>query len=112
MSAKEVVVKEMKAQGSQFPNAGATLILDALKAAAYAVVELPEPMEDRSNIPESLRPQPMWELDDSWTCLTAPDCIEFEAAHQTEYGTVTVMEARSLAAALLAAVNAAEAGAA
>lgn len=41
MSAKEVVVAAMKAQGSQFPNAGATLILDELRAAGYVVVELP-----------------------------------------------------------------------
>ncbi len=84
----------------------ATAVINDLREDGYAIVKLPEPMEDRSGVAESLRPQPMWEIDGSWTCLTAPDCVEFEAAHQTEYGTVTVKEARSLAAALLAAAEA------
>lgn len=77
--------------------------LDALKAAGYAVVELPAQMTDRANVADSLRALPMWESCTSWACLTAPDCIEFEAAGQTEYGTLTIDEARSLARTLLAA---------
>ncbi|WP_158070631.1 hypothetical protein, partial [Mycobacterium sp. NS-7484] len=83
--------------------------LKALADERVVAVELPEQMVDRSNVAESLRGEPMWETGGSWTCLTSPDCIEFEAAHQTEYGTLSVREARELAAALLAAADAAEA---
>lgn len=86
--------------------------LGALKAhPRYALVELPELMVDRGNVAESIRDRPMWECGDAWTSLTDNQGeIEFEADRQYAYGSVSrPVGARYLAAALLAAANAAEA---
>lgn len=80
-----------------------------LSLEGVAIVALPTLMVDRSNVAESIKDRPMWQVEDAWTCLELADCIEYEAAGQTECGTLTVTEARALAAALLAAADAAEA---
>jgi hypothetical protein len=80
-------------------------IAKSLKAAGYAVVELPKPMKDRSNVADVLRSLPMWSSADAWTCLREPNLIEFEANGQQSYGELNNASARSLAAALLAAAE-------
>ena len=80
-----------------------------LSLEGVAIVALPTLMVDRSNVAESIKDRPMWQVEDAWTCLELADRIEYEAAGQNVFGTLTVTEARALAAALLAAADAAEA---
>lgn len=76
-----------------------------------AVVGLPEQMTDRSNVADSIKDRPMWEVGGSWTSLTDnAGEIEFETDNQNACGCLnTPDDARALAAALLAAANSAEA---
>ena len=76
-----------------------------------AVVGLPEQMTDRSNVADSVKDRPMWEVGGAWTSLASVGGIDFETtAVHGGYGTLeTPDEARALAAALLAAANSAEA---
>ena len=85
----------------------ADTLAEAVAAAGLAVIQLPEQMTDRSNVAEGLRHLPMWEVDGAWTCLG--ETIEYEADGQSTYGVIGPEAARGLAAALLAAANAAEA---
>lgn len=80
-----------------------------LSLPGIAIVELPPMMEDRSNVAVSIRCQPMWTAGDAWVTVNPDSSIEFEADEQYAYGTLRSPEAaRTLAAALLAAANAAE----
>lgn len=64
-----------------------------LSLPGIAIVELPEPIGDRSNVTDAIK-------NPRWTCTINPDSsIEFEGSPE---------EARALAATLLAAANAAE----
>lgn len=78
-----------------------------------AVVELPGYMTDRSNVHESIRHQPMWEKGQAWATIQegGPDegLVYFEIG-SSGYGTVDAVEARDLAAALLAAADRADRG--
>lgn len=105
-SCKDVGASKMGVTTNWHVHAGHQL--DALKSAGYAVVELPKQMTDRSYVAECLRSLPMWTADTAWTCLREPDLIEFEGDNQNVYGDIGIAEARNLAAALLAAADAAE----
>ena len=76
-----------------------------------AIVALPTLMVDRSNVAESIKDRPMWEVGGAWTSLTDnAGEIEFEADNQNACGCLnSPAEARALAAVLLAASAAAEA---
>ncbi|MGV8064588.1 hypothetical protein PJP13_24295 [Mycobacterium kansasii] len=82
-----------------------------LSLEGVAIVALPEQMVDRSNVAESIKDRPMWEVGGAWTSLTNnAGEIEFEADSQNTYGCLSSPnEARELAAVLLAAADAAEA---
>lgn len=108
MSAQDVIRDCLSEVGYAFPRRASELIFDALKAAGYGVVKVASPMRDRSNVAESLKDRPQWLAGDAWTCLLTDGLIEFEADRQQVYGQLSVSDARLLAAALLAAANAAE----
>lgn len=82
-----------------------------LSLEGVAIVALPALMVDRSNVAESIKDRPMWEVGGAWTSLTDnAGEIEFETDNQNAYGCLnTPDDARALAAALLAASDAAEA---
>lgn len=82
-----------------------------LSLEGVAIVALPEQMVDRSNVAESIKDRPMWEVGGAWTSLTDnAGEIEFEADDQNANGCLnSPAEARAFAAALLAAADAAEA---
>lgn len=82
-----------------------------LSLEGVAIVALPALMVDRSNVAESIKDRPMWEVGGAWTSLTDnAGEIEFEADKQNAYGCLnSPAEARALAAVLLAASAAAEA---
>ncbi|ORB93976.1 hypothetical protein LAUMK4_05860 [Mycobacterium persicum] len=82
-----------------------------LSLEGVAIVALPALMVDRSNVAESIKDRPMWEVGGSWTSLTDnAGEIEFETDNQNACGCLnTPDDARALAAALLAASDAAEA---
>jgi hypothetical protein len=65
-------------------------------------------MTDRSNVAELIRDQPMWQVGESWATVDKDGDIEFETDRQLVYGNVFPTEAKSLAAALLAAAMVAE----
>ena len=74
-----------------------------------AVVELPELMANREEVPQSIRHQSMWEQRYAWATIQDDDgLIYFENGSGVAYGTVNPAEARDLAAALLAAADYAE----
>ena len=81
-----------------------------LSLEGVAIVALPEQMVDRSNVAESIKDRPMWEVGGAWTSLTDnAGEIEFEADNQNACGCLnSPAEARALAAALLAAADVAE----
>lgn len=81
-----------------------------LSLEGVAIVALPEQMVDRSNVAESIKDRPMWEVGGAWTSLTDnAGEIEFEADDQNANGCLnSPAEARALAAALLAAADVAE----
>lgn len=82
-----------------------------LSLEGVAIVALPTLMVDRSNVAESIKDRPMWEVGGAWTSLTDnAGEIEFEADSQNACGCLnSPAEARAFAAALLAAADAAEA---
>lgn len=92
MSAADVIAKAMH-DAYQYDANGADAkdILDALAAAGYAVVELPKPVVGND-----------WD----WCAVLSPEAIDDLI---TESGLLTPEEARTKAAALLAAADAAEA---
>lgn len=74
-----------------------------------AVVELPELMANREEVPQSIRHQSMWEQKYAWATIQDDGLIYFEnGSDGVAYGTVNPTEARDLAAALLAAAEHAE----
>lgn len=84
-------------------------LADAILALpGIAVVELPEPMTDLSNVATMLAKSPNFQVGDSWACLRPDGMVEFETAQQQHYGIVGPQDARDLAAALLAAAEYAE----
>lgn len=85
-------------------------IADALLSLpGIAIIELPELMGDRSHVADSIRNQAMWTTGDSWATLNPDTTVEFESDGQKVYGTLAgPADARTLAAVLLAAANAAE----
>lgn len=84
-------------------------LLAALRANGYEVVKLPDQMTDKSSAYYAVRDRPMWLVNDSWTCIDVEGDIEFEAFGQDSIGSgLSPRDARALAAALLAAANAAE----
>lgn len=86
-------------------------IADAILALpGIAVVELPELMANREEVPQSIRHQPMWEQKHAWATIQDGDgLIYFEnGSDGVAYGTVNPAEARDLAATLLAAAEYAE----
>lgn len=96
--AVEVIAEALKEQGAAYPNAGSRLVVDALKAAGIALVELP---------------QPGTELFDGWKVLYdgAPEEMYVEQGKVCISGgdSFSPDNARQLGAALLAAADAAEA---
>lgn len=85
-------------------------LADAILAIpGVAVVELPEQMVDREEVPEAIRHQSMWEREYAWATIQDDGLIYFEnGSGGSGYGTVNAAEARDLAAALLAAADFAE----
>jgi len=79
-----------------------------LSLEGVAIVALPEQMVDRSNVAESIKDRPMWEVGGAWTSLTDnAGEIEFEADDQNANGCLnSPAEARAFAAVLLAAAEA------
>ena len=79
-----------------------------LSLEGVAIVALPALMVDRSNVAESIKDRPMWEVGGAWTSLTDnAGEIEFEADNQNACGCLnSPAEARALAAVLLAAAEA------
>jgi hypothetical protein len=106
MTAAEVIEQAHRSAGGTWWSgahdhaAVANHVLDVLKAARYAVVELPTGTLLGGEVQEFPAFVHLWRT-------PAPRCITFHEHDRL----CTVMEARSLAAALLAAADAAEAGA-
>lgn len=74
-----------------------------------AVVELPELMANREEVPQSIRHQSMWEQKYAWATIQDDGLIYFEnGSDGVAYGMVNPAEARDLAATLLAAAECAE----
>lgn len=96
------IADALREQGAHFPRVGARLILDALKAAGIELVELPEPTGRWAEGPE-WRPFPQQHIV-VWTGKPGSTVM----IQNVEPGDLTPDEARGLAAALLAAANAAE----
>lgn len=97
MSAEEVISRRFQAAGANHPRYGtrflSLLALTALKAAGYAVVELPKPNERGA-----------WHIDERciWLDARGPGGVR-------TLGDTWVADPRAVAAALLAAADAAEA---
>jgi hypothetical protein len=96
VAAHEVVAEAFKEQGAAYPRAGARLVLAALTAAGYEIVELPKPKPVAWPV--------IWddEPEDVYAKSTGDIAVSGVA-------TMTSDQAHTLAAALLAAAKAAEA---
>lgn len=89
MTAEEVLRSELEQQGAAYPNAGALVLITALKKAGIALVELPR---------GSVNP-------DAWANQLGGVTLR---CHTDLVCNFTAKRARNLAAALLAAADAAE----
>jgi hypothetical protein len=84
-------------------------VRNTLAIPGIAVVELPEPMTNREEVPQAIRHQSMWEQRYAWATIQGDGLIYFEnGSGGSGYGEVDAAEARDLAAALLAAADYAE----
>jgi hypothetical protein len=96
----------LREQGAVYPNAGAALVLKAVEAAGYAIVQLPEPDTDLSRFRwSSSTCLAAWGETSAWDDGRIFALSEFTRPPQGHVR-LTVEQARTTAALLLAAANA------